>query len=385
MRYEPYTVEPLGTVDEQRPDDLLVLNMGPQHPATHGVLRLALKLDGELVREIEPVIGYLHRGFEKIAEGGRYPHFIVECNRADYVASFHYEAAYVLAVEELAGIEATPRAQFIRTICLELDRIQSHLVWLGTYGLDLGALNAFWYTFRERELILSLFQELTGARMHFNYFRFGGVKLELSPNFVEKTRAICDEVERKVDEYEEHLATSDMFLMRTQAVGVLPLETAIDWGVTGPNARASGLDFDLRREEPYFAYGELSFCVPVQGQGDCYARFLVRMAEMRESVKMIRHALDRLPDGPILPKGLEKGNQFLIAPQGECYARIEGPRGEIGVYVVGDGSTHPYRVKLRSPCFQNLSVLPELFRDQLIADLVSINGSFDLVMGCVDR
>jgi len=387
MAYQPYTVERTGT-DER---DLLVLNMGPQHPSTHGVLRLVLKLDGEIVREVEPIIGYLHRGFEKIAELGRWPHFIVECNRADYVASLHYEAAYVRAVEELAGITPTPRAQFIRTLLLELDRIQSHLLWLGTYGLDLGALNAFWYTFRERELILGLLQEVSGVRMHYNHFRFGGVKLDLPEGFTDRVAKVCDEIEHKVDEYEDFLSTSDTFVMRTRNIGVLTEEMAVDWGVTGPNARASGLDFDLRRDEPYFAYGELDFDVPVRTEGDCYARFKVRMDEIRQSIKMIRQIIGAngrsplLPEGPVLPKGLEKGYQFLIKPKGEHYARIEGPRGEIGVYLVGDGTTFPYRVKLRSPCFQNLSVMPELFKNQLIADLVSINGSFDLVMGCVDR
>lgn len=377
---EPYTIEP-------QPDskDLLVLNMGPQHPSTHGVLRLILKIDGETVRDVQPVIGYLHRGFEKIAEGGRYPHFIIECNRADYVASYTYEVAYVRAVEELTGLQAPPRAQYIRVICLELDRIQSHLVWLGTFGLDLGALNAFWYGFRERELILTLQQELTGVRMHPNYFRFGGVKADFPDGWIEKTRRVCDEVERKLDEYEDFLAQSDTFLMRTRGVGVLPKEMAIDWSVTGPNARASGLDFDLRRDEPYFAYSDMKFTVPVRTAGDCYARFEVRLEEMRQSIQIIRQALERLPQGPLILDGWEKGYQFLIAPKGEHYTRIEGPRGEIGVYLIGDGTTFPYRVKLRSPCFQNLSVLPELMRNTLIADLVAINGSFDIVMGCVDR
>jgi NADH-quinone oxidoreductase subunit D len=377
---EPYTIEP-------QPDskDLLVLNMGPQHPSTHGVLRLILKIDGETVRDVQPVIGYLHRGFEKIAEGGRYPHFIIECNRADYVASYTYEVAYVRAVEELTGLQAPPRARYIRVICLELDRIQSHLVWLGTFGLDLGALNAFWYGFRERELILSLQQELTGVRMHPNYFRFGGVKADFPDGWIEKTRRVCDEVERKLDEYEDFLAQSDTFLMRTRGVGVLPKEMAIDWGVTGPNARASGLDFDLRRDEPYFAYSDMKFTVPVRTAGDCYARFEVRLEEMRQSIQIIRQALERLPQGPLILDGWEKGYQFFIAPKGEHYTRVEGPRGEIGVYLIGDGTTFPYRVKLRSPCFQNLSVLPELMRNTLIADLVAINGSFDIVMGCVDR
>lgn len=383
MSYAPYEIEST--------ENLLTLNMGPQHPSTHGVLRLVLKLDGEIVRDVYPIIGYLHRGFEKLAEidgtsGARYAKFIVECNRADYVASLHYEAAYVRTVEELARIEPPPRAQFIRTIALELDRLGSHLVWMGTYGLDLGALNSFWYGFREREMVLSLLQELSGARMHFNYFRFGGVKLDLPPGWTDKVKRVCDEVERKVDEYEAFLMTSDTFVMRTKGVGVLPLDMALEWGVTGPNARASGLDFDLRRDEPYFAYKELSFTVPVRTAGDCYARCQVRFAEMRESIKIIRQALEKLPEGPIYAKGWDnKPKQILISPKGEHYSHIEGPRGEIGVYVVGDGTPVPYRVKLRSPCFQNLSVLPELFRDQLIADLVAINGSFDLVMGCVDR
>jgi NADH-quinone oxidoreductase subunit D len=221
--------------------------------------------------------------------------------------------------------------------------------------------------------------------MHFNYFRFGGVKWDLPEGFPERVLKVCDEVERKVDEYEDFLSRSDTFLARTVGIGVLSKEMAVDWGVTGPNARASGLDFDLRRDEPYFAYGELDFKVAVREEGDCYARFLVRLEEMRQSVKMIRQAIAKLPEGPIIVEGLERGNQLLVSPEGEHYSGVDGPRGEIGIYVVGDGTTFPYRVKLRSPCFQNLSVLPELFRDQLIADLVSINGSFDLVMGCVDR
>ncbi len=365
---------------------LIALNMGPQHPSTHGVLRLKLLLDGEIVRQVEPVIGQLHRGFEKLAELGRYPQFIMICNRADYVSTFAYEAAYVRAVEELLGLEPPPRAQFIRTICLELDRIQSHLLWLGTFGLDLGALNAFWYGFRERELLLGLFQELTGARLHHNYFRFGGVKLDLPQGFTERVQSACNELERKVDEYEEFLATSDTFLMRTKGVGVLTKGMAVDWGVTGPNARASGLDFDLRRDEPYFAYPGLSFAVPVRTEGDCYARFAVRLEEIRQSVRMVRQLLRELPEGPIIAQGWEKRAAHLLAkPEGEHYTRIEGPRGEIGIYLVGDGTPSPYRVKLRSPCFQHLAVMAELFRGQLLADLVAINGSFDLVMGCVDR
>ncbi len=378
--YAPYTVEP-----QADSKDLLVLNMGPQHPSTHGVLRLILKIDGETVRDVAPVIGYLHRGMEKLAEGGRYPHFIIECNRADYVASYAYEAAYVRAVEELAGLTPPPRAQYIRTLCLELDRIQSHLVWLGTFGLDLGALNAFWYSFREREMILSLQQELTGVRMHPNYFRFGGVKADLPDGWSARVRQVCAEIARKLDEYEDFLAQSDTFLMRTQGVGVLSKEMAVDWGVTGPNARASGLDFDLRRDEPYFAYADMKFAVPVRTTGDCYARFAVRLEEMRQSVKIVQQVLDRLPEGSIILNGWEKGYQFLMSPKGDHYTRIEGPRGEVGIYLIGDGTTFPYRVKMRSPCFQNLSVLPELMRDTLIADLVAINGSFDIVMGCVDR
>jgi len=364
----------------------LELNMGPHHPSTHGVLRLKLKLDGELVREVEPVIGHLHRGFEKLAELSRYPQFIMICNRADYVSTFAYEATYIRAVEELLGLEPPPRAQFIRTICLELDRVQSHLLWLGTYGLDLGALNAFWYGFRERELILALFQELTGARMHHNYFRFGGVKFDLPEGFPEKALRVLDELERKVDEYEEFLATSDTFLMRTKGVGILPKEMAIDWGVTGPCARASGVDFDLRRDEPYFAYPQATFSVPVRQEGDCYARFEVRLEEMRQSVKIVRQLLQKLPEGEVIAPGWERrASHLMVRPEGETYTRIEGPRGEIGIYMVGDGSPTPYRVKLRSPCFQHLAVMAELFRGQLLADLVAINGSFDLVMGCVDR
>ncbi len=374
---EAYALERMG--------DYLVLNMGPQHPSTHGVLRLKLTLDGEIVVKLDPVIGYLHRSFEKMAESQRWAQFIVDCNRADYAASLHYEAAYVKAVEELLGLEPPPRAQFIRTILLEFDRIQSHLLWLGTFGLDVGALNAFWYCFRERDLILNLLRTVTGARMHHNFFRFGGLKADLPEGFVEEAQKVLDVLERKVDEYAEFLGTSDTFLLRTKGVGVLPRETAISYGVTGPMLRASGVAFDLRQAEPYFAYSEVEFEIPVEEAGDTYARYLVRMEEMRQSCRIIRQALKKMPDGPVILEGLEKGNQLLVKPEGEHYSRVEGPRGEIGVYIVGNGTTYPYRVKLRSPCFQNLSVLPEIGRGLIIPDLVATNGSIDLCMGCVDR
>lgn len=365
--------------------ETLVLNMGPQHPSTHGVLRLKLTLDGERVLEVEPVIGYLHRSFEKMAERERFAHFIIDCDRADYAANMHYEAAFVKAVEELLGLEPPPRAQFIRVILLEFDRIQSHLLWLGTFGLDIGALNAFWYGFRERDLILNLMRTVSGARMHHNYNRFGGVKADLPQGFVGEANKVLDILERKIEEYAAFLSKSDTFLMRTKGVGILPQETAINWGVTGPMLRASGVKFDIRQAEPYFAYGEVEFDIPVEEAGDTYARYLVRMEEMRQSCRIIRQALKKMPQGPVIVEGLEKGNQLLIKPEGEHYSRVEGPRGEIGIYVIGQGTTFPYRVKLRSPSFQNLSVFPEIVRGLIIPDLVATNGSLDLVMGDVDR
>ncbi len=363
----------------------MTLNMGPQHPSTHGVLRLKLTLDGEQVLDAEPVIGYLHRSMEKMAERERFAHFIVDCNRADYASSMGYEAAYVKGVEELLGLEPPPRAGFIRVILLEFDRIQSHLLWLGTFGLDIGALNAFWYGFRERDLILNLMRTATGARMHHNYNRFGGLKADLPEGFIAEAGRVLDVLERKIEEYSDFLERSDTFLMRTAGVGVLSREEAIDWGVTGPLLRASGLQFDLRKAEPYFAYGQMEFDVPVEEAGDVYARFLVRMEEMRQSCRIIRQAFKKMPDGPVITEGQEKGYQLLVRPEGEHYSRIEGARGEIGVYIIADGTTFPHRMKLRSPCFQNLSVFPELARGQIIPDLVAINGSLDLVMGCVDR
>jgi NADH-quinone oxidoreductase subunit D len=363
----------------------MLLNMGPQHPSTHGVLRLKLTLDGEQVLDVEPVIGYLHRSMEKMAERERFAHFIVDCNRMDYASSMGYEAAYVKAVEELLELKPPPRAQVIRVILLEFDRIQSHLLWLGTFGLDIGALNAFWYCFRERDLILNLLRTATGVRMHHNYNRFGGLKADLPQGFVEEAGRALAMLEPKIEEYSDFLERSDSFLMRTVGVGVLSSAEAIDWGVTGPMLRASGVQFDLRKAEPYFAYGEMEFDVPVEEAGDVYARFLVRMEEMRQSCRIIRQAIKRMPDGPVILEGLEKGYQLLVRPQGENYSRIEGARGEIGIYVIADGTSFPYRVKLRSPCFQNLSVFPELARGQIIPDVVAINGSLDLVMGCVDR
>jgi NADH-quinone oxidoreductase subunit D len=291
--------------------EAMVLNMGPQHPSTHGVLRLKLTLDGERVLEVEPIIGYLHRSMEKMAERERFAHFIVDCNRADYAASRNSAAAYVKAVEQVLDLSPPPRAQFIRVILLEFDRIQSHLLWLGTFGLDVGALNAFWYCFRERDLILNLMRTATGVRMHHNYNRFGGVKADLPEGFVAGANRALDTLERKIEEYADFLGRSDTFLMRTVGVGVLPKEMAISYGVTGPPLRASGLQFDIRKAEPYFAYGEVEFAIPVEEAGDTYARYLVRMEEMRQSCRIIRQALKRLPDGPVILEGLEQGYQLL--------------------------------------------------------------------------
>lgn len=360
------------------------LSFGPQHPATHGVLRLNLKIEGERIVACSPIIGYLHRGTEKLFELHPFFQNVPHTDRMDYVAAATNNLAYVGAVEKLVGLTVPPRARYIRTILAELQRISSHLVWLATHAIDIGAMTPFFYCFRERERVLDLFEQYCGARLTLNCMRPGGLPFDLPAGWAEACRKLCDDFPAKIDEYEGLLTDNRIWKRRTVGVGVLSPEAALDWGVTGPMLRASGVDFDLRKARPYEAYGEVEFAVPTARNGDTYDRYLVRMAEMRESTKIVVQCLDRLPateGGPIMAKR----PRVLKGPKGEVYHGIEGPKGEIGFYIVGDGTPNPYRCHVRPPSFMNLQSLPDLANGHLVADLVALIGSTDIVLGEVDR
>ncbi len=364
----------------------VVVNMGPQHPSTHGVLRLVVTLDGELVKDVIPVIGYLHRCKEKLAEKRTYFQYIPIVDRTEYLASINCEWAYVMTVEKLAGIQVTRRAEFIRVITGELMRIASHLVAVGTFTADLSPLGTamVFYMFRDREVILDLMEELTGARMMFNYYRFGGVRYDLPDGWVEKCRDFLKMFPAKIKEYEALVDRNAVFLQRTQGKGVITQQDVVDYGITGPNARASGIDLDLRRQRPYSVYPELDFNVVVEHHGDIFDRYRVRMDEMRESLKIIEQCLDMLPRGPV-QLGSLRAPYVITPPPGSAYVGQENPRGEYGTYIESDGSRYPYRLKYRDPCFCNLQLFPKILSGNKIADAVAISGSIDLVLGGIDR
>lgn len=364
----------------------VVVNMGPQHPSTHGVLRLVVTLDGEMVRDVIPVIGYLHRCKEKLAEKRTYFQYIPIVDRTEYVAGMNCEWGYVMTVEKLAGIEPTRRAEFIRVIAAELNRIASHLVAVGTFVADLAPLGTamVFYMFRDREIILDLLESLSGARMMFNYFRFGGVRYDLPDGWVEQCRDFLDRFPKMVDEYEALVKTNAIFLQRTMGKGVITRQDVADYAITGPNARASGVATDLRRTRPYSVYPELDFNVCLAEHGDVFDRYQVRIDEMRESAKIVRQCLDMLPRGPVQVGSL-RPPYVITPPPGSAYTAQENPRGEYGTYIVADGSRYPYRLKYRDPCFINLQIFPKLLRGNKIADAVAISGSMDLVLGGIDR
>ncbi len=358
------------------------LNFGPQHPSTHGVLRLKLKVDGERIVDCYPIIGYLHRGTEKLFELHPYFQNVPHTDRMDYVAAATNNLAYVGAVEKLVGLTVPPRARYIRTILCELQRISSHLLWLATHAIDIGAMTPFFYCFREREEILDLFELYCGARLTLNCMRPGGQPFDLPVGWAERCREFIDGFPAMVEEYEGLLTENRIWKKRTVGVGVLDPELALHFGVTGPMLRASGVAWDLRKALPYEAYGEVDFDIPTRENGDTYDRYLVRMEEMRQSARIVRQCLEKLPEGPIMAKR----PRVLKAPkESEAYFSIEGPKGEIGFYLVGDGTPNPYRCHVRAPSFINLQVLPELTRGQLLADLVAVIGTTDIVLGEVDR
>ncbi|MBA4250659.1 MAG: NADH-quinone oxidoreductase subunit NuoD [Chlorobiaceae bacterium] len=364
----------------------MVLNMGPQHPSTHGVLRLEIELDGEIIINVKPHIGYLHRCFEKHCEAMTYPQIIPYVDRMDYLASIYNEFGYAVAVERLLDIKVPERVEYIRVIMGELQRIASHTVAIGTYGLDIGAFTPFLFLFRDREKILSLFEMTCGARLLYNYIWVGGVSHDLHPNFLRQTKEFINYFKPIITEINNLLTYNKIFIERTANVGILPLDAAINYGITGPNLRASGLKWDLRRDDPYSIYDRFDFEIPV-GKGwmgtvgDCWDRYYLRILEMEQSLKILEQAIEQIPDGDItsaIPKRIKP-------PEGQIYARVENPRGELGYFIMSKGGLQPWRVKVKAPSFVNMSIFGDLCRGHLIADVVAILGSIDIVLGEVDR
>ena len=386
----------------------MVLNVGPSHPATHGVLRLVLELDGEIITRAAPDVGYLHRGDEKIAENMTYTQFVPYTDRLDYLAPLANNVAYALAVEKLHGIDKDlpPRCQYIRVICCELARVSAHLLGLGAFAMDVGAMTVFLHTFTEREKIYNLIEALTGARFTTSYTRIGGVARDLPPGWVDQCRKFLGEVVVNFDESEKLLTRNRIFVDRTRDIGVISKADAIDYGLTGPNLRGSGVEYDLRKAHPYLVYDKLKFDIPIGSVGDCYDRYLVRMEEMRQSVRILHQCLDQLPDGPVsIPNGKtvlppkekvltsmeELIHQFILvtqgenAPPGEIYFGAENPKGELGFYIHSKGGGTPHRMKIRAPSFVNLSILSHLLPGHMLSDTVAVLGSLDFVMGECDR
>jgi NADH-quinone oxidoreductase subunit D len=412
----------VGTTAQRLGDDLLVVNMGPQHPSTHGVLRLLLTLDGETIVDLQPIVGYLHTGIEKNTEYRNWQQGVTFVTRADYLSPFFNELAYCLSAERLLGIEAPPRARAVRVLVCELNRIASHLLWLATTSLELGAISMMLYGFREREGILDIFELISGLRMNHAYIRIGGLVMDLPDGAEDHIRGYLNEVPSRFDEYEALLSKNPIWLERNKGVGYLDPQEALGLGVTGPMLRAAGVARDVRKDEPYSGYEQYDFEVPTRAESDCYARYEVRLAEMRQSVRICQQVLDTLPGGPVMiedpkvrwPAELSTGpdgignspayvrhimedsmealiNHFKVVtqgirvPAGEVYTPVESPRGELGYYVVSDGGIRPYRVRMRDPSFCNLPALPAIARGRLIADVVACVASVDPVMGGVDR
>jgi NADH-quinone oxidoreductase subunit D len=368
----------------------LTMNMGPQHPSAHGVFRAVLTLEGETVVGVDAVLGYLHRCHEKLAETLTYVQYPSIASKTDYVAAMTSELAYVMAAERIGGIDVPKRARYLRVIVAELQRIASHCLWLGTWCMDMGGAlgggaTIFLYCIRERELVLDLFEALVGARLLYGFHQIGGVRYDVPAGWAAACRATVAVIEQRVLEYEEMLEQNAFFLMRTQGVGVISREVAETVGISGPLLRGSGVAFDIRRAEPYSSYEDFPFVVPVHTAGDCFARYRVRMAEFRQAMAIVRQALDGLPEGPISSRPGVKSVVQVRIPKGETYARVEGPRGEVGCYMVSDGGPKPYRMKWRGASFSNLSVLPHIIPGHKVADVVAIMGSVDPVFGEVDR
>jgi NADH-quinone oxidoreductase subunit D len=388
-------------------DTQMTISMGPQHPSTHGVLRLELVLDGEMVVRAIPDIGYLHTGMEKLAEYKKYNHVITITDRMDYLNATGNNLGFVLAVEKMLELEIPPRAQVVRVMLTELHRIASHAIWIATHGLELGAMTLFFYGFRVREAVLQLIEAVCGGRMMPSYFRVGGLARDIPDGWTQRVLDFCDDFEKQsLKEFDTLLTNNPIFRMRTEGIGYISIEEAVAWGISGPSLRGSGFAHDLRRAQPYCGYEEYDFDIPTQTAGDVYARYLVRVEEMRQSAKIVRQAVNKLPSGPVkanaprivLPdRHLMKTQMdaliyhFLIisdgfpVPAGEVYFPVESPRGELGFYLVSDGGPKPYRMHVRAPSFANLQALPKLIEGLLIADVVAVIASIDIVLGDVDR
>lgn len=372
----------------------MTLNIGPQHPSTHGVLRLVARVDGERVHDVQPVIGYMHRGYEKLSEVRTYPQITALINRIDWVSGYANEVPFIVAAEKLMELEVPERAQYIRLILTEMARISSHLVFMASYPLELGAATPLFFALRERELILDLLEGVTGGRFHPNFNRIGGVKpaygsgsstrklvQDLPAGFLDDTKTAVARVTEAVDQLEDLVAGNEIILARTKGVGILPPEVAAAFGVSGPNMRASGVRFDLRKAEHYLPYDRFDFEIPVGKNGDCWDRWWVRLAEIRQSVRIIEQAIDGIPSGPLQAKV----PKVIKVPKGETYVRAENPKGEMGYYLVSDGGSGPYRLKIRSASFSNISILPWILEGVLVPDIIAIMGSLDFVLGDVDR
>jgi NADH-quinone oxidoreductase subunit D len=397
---------PVDLSEPQLKGTSMLINMGPQHPATHGVLRLVLELDGETVVRCIPHIGYLHSSFEKLGEYRDWNQIVPLTDRMDYLAPLIYNCAYVMAVEKMMGVEVTERCKVVRVICMELDRIFSHLLWLGTWAIDVGAFTPFLYAFQEREKVYTLHDAYVGARITTSATRVGGMMADIPEGWAEGVRSFVNGLHTTLDEIDTLLATNGIHLGRTQGVGVISGEDAINCGFSGPNLRASGVPYDVRKDRPYYDYESYDFEVPVGEHGDCYDRYMVRMEEMRQSCRILHQALDRLPEGPInvddprviLPSKTDLMNDMesmihhfklvmdgVQAPPGESHFSVEGSKGELGMYVVSDGGPKPVRWRVRPPSFVNLSVIPKLVEGSLLADVIVVNASLDIVLGEIDR
>lgn len=396
-----------ASAEQEFHGDQMMINIGPSHPATHGVLRLRVELDGETVTACDPVIGYLHRGDEKIAENMTYNQFVPYTDRLDYIGPIHNNITFALAVEKLAGLETPERCQAIRLICCEIARLQSHLLGCGVYGMDCGALTVFMYTFTEREKLYTLLEQLTGARFTTSYARIGGVARDIPDGWLGNVLKVLNELEPIIEEIDKLLSRNRIFWDRTVDVGIITREEAIAYGLSGPNLRASGVAMDLRKDTPYLGYENYDFDVPIGSNGDCYDRWMVRLEEMRQSVRIIRQAVEKMPDGPWYaedakkifapPKGKilssmeELIQNFMIVtegpqmPAGEVYFEAENPKGTLGFFIVSKGGGVPYRMKIRSPSFCNLSILPKLVPGHIVPDIPVLLGSLDFVLGECDR
>jgi len=360
----------------------MLLNMGPQHPSTHGVFRMVLWVDGEKIVKAEPHIGYLHRGSEKLCEGEQYHQVITLFDRMDYIGNFNNELVYCMAVEQLMGLTVPERAEYVRVILCELNRIASHLLYVATIGLDAGAMTPSMFAFRGRERIQSLFEAVSGARMMHNYFRIGGIKEELPDNFRQMIGELLPMLREDVEQSDKILTFNEIFLSRLKDVAAISAEEAIDFGLTGPCLRGCGVEYDVRKAQPYSVYDRFDFDVPIGLDGDCWDRHWVRVQEMYQSLSIVEQALEQMPEGTVTSS---LGRRLIRPPEGEVYVRSENPRGEIGVHLVSDGTDHPYRIKVRPPSFCNLSALKRLLRGTWLADSVVILGSLDIVLGEVDR